>query len=135
MRRAEHCGRAVRHTAEAGRPQLAGGQAQAGGVDGGRSAQAGVVSRTLSLSVTGALAVPGALARRRQRRRPWRAQDAGLGGQVYDRETLMRGMDGMGGMGGMGGMPGMGAPAGPRSGTSQTPFLLKGHSSPWSSLG
>lgn len=30
-------------------------------------------------------------------------QDAGLGGQVYDRESIMKGMGGMGGMPGMGG--------------------------------
>ena len=33
----------------------------------------------------------------------WGAQDAGLGGQVYDRESIMKGMGGMGGMPGMGG--------------------------------
>ena len=33
----------------------------------------------------------------------WGAQDAGLGGQVYDRESIMKGMAGMSGMPGMGG--------------------------------
>jgi hypothetical protein len=73
MRWAERCGCAVRRAAEAGRPQPESGQAQAGGVDGEQSAQARFVSRTLSLSVTGALADPGALARRRQGGRPCRA--------------------------------------------------------------